>query len=81
MLSGGPELQFRGGRIDATSENDPLLTAPEPQGTLQSHSQVFNRLGFNQTEMIGLIACGHTFGESFIDKSGHEINAAPFQGT
>ncbi|KAH7096162.1 putative L-ascorbate oxidase [Auriculariales sp. MPI-PUGE-AT-0066] len=59
---GGPELEWRGGRIDATAENDPLFTVPEPQGTLQSHIDAFARMDFDQTEMIGLVACGHTFG-------------------
>ncbi|KAF7375657.1 Peroxidase [Mycena sanguinolenta] len=39
---GGPEIAFRGGRIDAGKPNNPG--------------------GFTQTEMIGLVACGHTFG-------------------
>ncbi|KAF7328298.1 Peroxidase [Mycena sanguinolenta] len=40
---GGPEIAFRGGRIDAGQPNAPGV--PEPQ-----------------QEMIGLVACGHTFG-------------------
>ncbi|KAJ7290710.1 heme peroxidase [Mycena rebaudengoi] len=42
---GGPQIAFRGGRVDATEPNNP--------GVAQ---------GFTQDEMIGLVACGHTFG-------------------
>ncbi|KAF8186579.1 heme peroxidase [Mycena galopus ATCC 62051] len=58
--SGGPEIAFRGGRIDAAQANAPGV--PEPQQDLDSHTAAFARQGFTQTEMIGLVACGHTFG-------------------
>ncbi|KAF8126229.1 heme peroxidase [Mycena galopus ATCC 62051] len=58
--SGGPEITFRGGRVDATVANAPGV--PEPQQDLDSHIASFARQGFTQTEMIGLVACGHTFG-------------------
>ena len=35
---------------------------PEPQQTLNEHVASFARQGFTQEEMIGLVACGHTFG-------------------
>ncbi|KAJ7929869.1 heme peroxidase, partial [Mycena leptocephala] len=57
---GGPEIAFRGGRVDAAAPNAPGVPAPE-QG-LDSHIAAFARQGFTQTEMIGLVACGHTFG-------------------
>ncbi|KAJ7032746.1 heme peroxidase [Mycena alexandri] len=57
---GGPEIAFRGGRIDAVAPNKPGV--PEPQQDLDSHISAFARQGFTQTEMIGLVACGHTFG-------------------
>ncbi|KAJ7364684.1 heme peroxidase, partial [Mycena albidolilacea] len=57
---GGPQIAFRGGRIDAAEPNTPGV--PEPQQDLQAHIDSFARQGFTQTEMIGLIACGHTFG-------------------
>ncbi|KAE9397992.1 hypothetical protein BT96DRAFT_1020437 [Gymnopus androsaceus JB14] len=37
-------------------------TVPEPQQPLESHIEAFRRQGFNQTEMIALVACGHTLG-------------------
>ncbi|KAK6980677.1 peroxidase [Favolaschia claudopus] len=57
---GGPRIPFRGGRIDATEPNSPGV--PEPDQTLDSHIASFARQGFTQEEMIGLVACGHTFG-------------------
>ncbi|KAF8133615.1 heme peroxidase, partial [Mycena galopus ATCC 62051] len=57
---GGPEIAFRGGRIDADGPNVPGV--PEPQDDLATHIADFARQGFTQTEMIGLVACGHTFG-------------------
>ncbi|KAJ7188844.1 heme peroxidase [Mycena filopes] len=57
---GGPEIAFRGGRVDAVAPNKPGV--PEPQQDLDSHISAFARQGFTKTEMIGLVACGHTFG-------------------
>ncbi|KAJ7191162.1 heme peroxidase [Mycena haematopus] len=57
---GGPEIAFRGGRIDAAESNAPGV--PQPEQSLDSHIAAFSRQGFTQTEMIGLVACGHTFG-------------------
>ncbi|KAJ7821314.1 heme peroxidase [Mycena olivaceomarginata] len=57
---GGPEIAFRGGRVDAGEPNAPGV--PQPQQDLQSHIGAFARQGFTQTEMISLVACGHTFG-------------------
>ncbi|KAJ7658396.1 heme peroxidase [Mycena polygramma] len=57
---GGPEIAFRGGRADADKPNVPGV--PEPQQDLATHIATFARQGFTQTEMIGLVACGHTFG-------------------
>ncbi|KAK7065007.1 peroxidase [Favolaschia claudopus] len=57
---GGPNVPFRGGRIDAAEPNKPGV--PEPQQDLDSHIASFARQGFTKSEMIGLTACGHTFG-------------------
>ncbi|KAJ7186076.1 heme peroxidase [Mycena filopes] len=57
---GGPEIPFRGGRIDAGEPNRPGV--PEPSQDLDSHTAAFARQGFTQAEMIGLVACGHSFG-------------------
>ncbi|KAG6804791.1 hypothetical protein H0H93_006705, partial [Arthromyces matolae] len=57
---GGPIIPYRAGRIDATQAGS--ATVPEPQQDLQTHIASFERQGFNQTEMIALVACGHTIG-------------------
>ncbi|KAK1227051.1 hypothetical protein PQX77_009961 [Marasmius sp. AFHP31] len=56
----GPKVRLRGGRIDATSAGPP--TVPEPHQDLASHTESFRRQGFNQSEMIALVACGHSLG-------------------
>ncbi|KAJ7200275.1 heme peroxidase [Mycena rebaudengoi] len=59
-VSGGPEIAFRGGRIDAGEPNNPGV--PEPTQDINSHIASFARQVFTKTEMIGLVACGHSFG-------------------
>lgn len=53
-------VPFRGGRIDATEAGP--LGIPEPHQNLSTHRQIFKKQGFNETEMIALIACGHSLG-------------------
>ncbi|KAL0067948.1 hypothetical protein AAF712_005117 [Marasmius tenuissimus] len=60
---GGPthaSIPFRGGRKDATSAGPPGV--PEPHQDLRTHTDIFKRQGFNQQEMIALVACGHANG-------------------
>ncbi|KZV95573.1 heme peroxidase [Exidia glandulosa HHB12029] len=57
---GGPKIAYRAGRVDALEPNAPGV--PEPQDSVESHIANFARQGFTQEEMIGLVACGHTFG-------------------
>ncbi|KAJ6472458.1 heme peroxidase [Mycena sanguinolenta] len=57
---GGPVIPYRGGRIDATEAGPE--TVPEPQQDLASHIASFQAQGFNETEMIALVACGHSLG-------------------
>ena len=54
------DIPFRGGRIDAHEAG--RLGVPEPQQSLDEHTEIFRKQGFNQTEMIGLVACGHSVG-------------------
>ncbi|KAJ7476877.1 L-ascorbate oxidase [Mycena galericulata] len=56
----GPSIPFRSGRIDAAEAGPPGV--PQPQESLQTHIAEFARQGFNATEMIALVACGHTIG-------------------
>ncbi|KAF7318058.1 Peroxidase [Mycena chlorophos] len=57
---GGPSIPFRAGRIDAEAAGP--LGVPQPQQNLASHTAAFANMGFNVTEMITLVACGHTLG-------------------
>ncbi|KAJ3982561.1 heme peroxidase [Lentinula detonsa] len=57
---GGPLIPFSAGRVDAIEAGP--ATVPEPQQDLASHTEAFRRQGFTPTEMIGLVACGHTLG-------------------
>ncbi|KAF5383933.1 hypothetical protein D9757_007401 [Collybiopsis confluens] len=57
---GGPLIPFRAGRVDATSAGPE--TVPEPQQDLAVHTESFRKQGFSPTEMISLVACGHTLG-------------------
>ncbi|KAK7746591.1 hypothetical protein SLS62_009312 [Diatrype stigma] len=57
---GAVNVPYRGGRIDATEAGP--LGVPEPQQDLEQHTSIFQKQGFNQTEMIGLVACGHSVG-------------------
>jgi hypothetical protein len=53
-------IPFRAGRIDAPGPGP--TGVPEPQQSLNTHIGQFAKAGFNKTEMIALVACGHTFG-------------------
>ncbi|PPR07939.1 hypothetical protein CVT24_001088 [Panaeolus cyanescens] len=57
---GGPLIPLRTGRIDAESAGKHGV--PEPKQDLQTHTEKFRLQGFNSTEMIELVACGHTMG-------------------
>ena len=57
---GGPAVSMRGGRVDAT-ERGPA-GVPQPQNTVFTFQNQFLRMGFNQAEMIALVACGHSLG-------------------
>ncbi|CAA7271521.1 unnamed protein product [Cyclocybe aegerita] len=57
---GGPIIPFRGGRIDTYSAGPPGV--PEPHQDLPTHTALFKRQGFDETDMITLVACGHTLG-------------------
>ncbi|PFH45731.1 hypothetical protein AMATHDRAFT_43976, partial [Amanita thiersii Skay4041] len=57
---GGPALNVRAGRIDAHEEGP--FGVPDPNEAFHVHVNKFARAGRNQTEMIMMIACGHTIG-------------------
>jgi hypothetical protein len=54
----GPAIPYSYGRTTATVASPALV--PEPQQPLSDHISAFKRMGFNQTEMIEMVACGHT---------------------
>lgn len=57
---GGPILPLQGGRIDAWTAGD--FGTPQPQQDLATLTESFRKQGFNSTEMIKMVACGHTLG-------------------
>ncbi|KAJ2973188.1 hypothetical protein NQ176_g6750 [Zarea fungicola] len=57
---GGPIVPVRGGRIDAQEAGN--TGVPQPQNSAFTFQQQFDRMGFNNVEMIQVTACGHTIG-------------------
>jgi hypothetical protein len=57
---GGPVVPMRGGRIDATAAGP--VGVPQPQNSRGTFQNQFLRMGFNNTDMIQMTACGHTLG-------------------
>jgi hypothetical protein len=57
---GGPVIPMRGGRVDATAAGP--LGVPQPQNGAGIFSNQFARMGFNNSAMIQMTACGHTLG-------------------
>ncbi|KAI2631362.1 heme peroxidase [Hypomontagnella submonticulosa] len=60
-LCGGKYIPYLPGRIDAAAA-DPKTGVPEPGTSLEETIAQFDRAGFNQSDAIGLTACGHTIG-------------------
>lgn len=56
----GPVVPMRGGRVDATKAGS--LGVPQPQNGIGTFSNQFARMGFNGTDMIKMVACGHAIG-------------------
>lgn len=57
---GGPVIPVRTGRVDATEAGPPGV--PLPQNSLYTFQNQFARTGFDPTQMIQVVACGHTLG-------------------
>lgn len=53
-------VPLRAGRVDATGPGPSGV--PRPEEDLTTHTASFARQGFSATEMIALVACGHTVG-------------------
>ncbi len=58
---GGPAIPVSAGRADAGA-GGPLSNIPVPQNSAYIFENQFIRMGFNRTEMIQAVACGHTLG-------------------
>lgn len=54
-------VPFRQGRIDASHASVEGFL-PKAERTTETHKEIFARMGFSQSEMISLVACGHTLG-------------------
>ncbi|KAH9908397.1 heme peroxidase [Xylariomycetidae sp. FL2044] len=59
-MCGGPDIQFRPGRVDATEAGP--MGVPKPEEDIDRHTEIFAKAGFNTTDMITMVACGHTLG-------------------
>ncbi|KAH6908314.1 heme peroxidase, partial [Coprinopsis sp. MPI-PUGE-AT-0042] len=57
---GGPVIPFRGGRVDTFQAGG--FGTPEPHQDIETIQRSFTTAGFSQSEMIKLVACGHTMG-------------------
>ncbi|KAJ1337165.1 Peroxidase [Microdochium nivale] len=57
---GGPAVEFRAGRVDATAPG--ATGVPKPDQDIATHTAAFARQGFSTAEMVALVACGHTLG-------------------
>ncbi|KKA28233.1 hypothetical protein TD95_002415 [Thielaviopsis punctulata] len=58
---GGKRIPLRAGRIDAPHAGPPGV--PEPQTNLKDTTAQFAKAGFNVTDMIAMVACGHSIGQ------------------
>ena len=58
--NGTLQVPYRAGRVDVTGPGP--TGVPDPTESLETHEAEFERMGFNSTEMIGLVVCGHTLG-------------------
>eukprot|EP01084_Bolivina_argentea_P135959 239489_1 len=71
---GGPYIKFCGGRKDDKPKS--LCPAngrlPSAEGDSKHVRQVFNRMGFNDQEIVALIGGGHVIGRCHPDRSGYD---------
>lgn len=77
---GGPSVPVRGGRVDAVEEG-PNGQVPDASNAIGIFRNQFNRMGFagvDNTEMIQLVACGHTLGGVHAAEQPLIINSGQF---
>jgi hypothetical protein len=61
---GGPVIPMRGGRVDATKAGP--IGVPQPENAIGTFNNQFLRMGFNQADMIRMVACGYERLSSFL---------------
>lgn len=59
-ICGGPQIPFRAGRVDAKDAGPEGV--PLPEQDIDTHVDKFAKAGFNTSDMIAMVACGHTLG-------------------
>lgn len=85
MSCGGPIVPLRAGRVDAIDAGGSGV--PEPDQDLATHTAIFAKQGFNTSEMITMVACGHVLGGVHgvefpqITGDGSETNFPKFDST
>ncbi|KAK7754757.1 hypothetical protein SLS62_003317 [Diatrype stigma] len=60
QMCDGPWIPFRTGRIDAAEAGPSGV--PEPTQDIETHTEKFAKAGFNTSDMITMVACGHSLG-------------------
>lgn len=75
---GGPRIPYRAGRVDAGAAGPPGV--PMPTDPLDKTVAAFNRMGFTRSEMIGLVACGHSIGQVHSVDFPDLVDGAPAAG-
>ena len=70
----GPEVPWRWGRKDAKGSKDcsPDGRLPDAAKGVDHIREVFNRMGYNDQEMVALIGGGHGIGKSHKENTGFE---------
>jgi len=71
--SGGPDIPFRFGRVDATQKVEPTPAdrLPDAAKRMPHLRDVFYRMGFNDAEIVALSGA-HTLGRAHKDRSGFD---------
>jgi len=71
---GGPRIPFKGGRRDAKSAEScpPDGRLPDADGDAAHVRKIFNRMGFNDQEIVALVGGGHALGRCHTDRSGYK---------
>merc|ERR1711933_44546 len=71
---GGPYIMFNGGRKDEKKKSLCPMNGrlPSAEGDAKHVRSVFNRMGFNDQEIVVLIGGGHVLGRCHKDRSGYD---------